>query len=54
MANGLKCTDLRRPQDCTNRCGDDTVVPDDEDDDDYDDENCDGRQGPRYEISCRL
>ena len=43
MANGLKCTDLCRPQDYTNRCDDDNVVPDDEDDDDYDDENCDGR-----------
>ena len=44
MANGLKCTDLRRLQDCTNRCDDDDVVPDDEDDDDDenydDDENC--------------
>ena len=41
MANGLECTDLCRFQDCTNRCDDDNVVPDDEDD--YDDENSDGR-----------
>lgn len=39
MANGLKCTDLCRIQDCTNRCDDDDGVPDDEDD--HDDESCD-------------
>ena len=44
MANGLKCTDHCRLQDCTNRCDDDDdVVPDDEDEDDDDDENCDSR-----------
>ena len=43
MANGLKCTDLCRPQDYTNKYDDDNVVPDDEDDGDYDDENCNGR-----------
>ena len=42
MANDLKCTDLCRLQDCTNRCDDDVVL-DDEDDHDHDNENCDSR-----------
>ena len=42
MANGLKCTDLCRLQDCTNRCDENVVLDDeDEDDDNHDDENCD-------------